>query len=381
MTGRIYLLQETGTLQSLTERPYASEKLLQKLLGDYPDLLAGDQINETTPRRWLLISREMGIPLEQDSGDQMSLDHLFLDQDAIPTLIEVKRSSDTRIRRQVVGQMLDYAAHAVAYWSVQTIRARLEASCESTGADPIDLVVQLVEAELGDEGAVETFWRQVKTNLQAGRIRLIFVADDIPPELRRVVEFLNRFMDPVEVLAVEVKQYVGQDLKTLVPRVIGQTAEAQSKKLGGAAPGRQWDEPSFFQELGERHGAEAVAVATRILEWARARADRLWWGRGSKSGSYVPVLNHKQRDHQLFAVWTYGMVELYFYWYQFKPPFKSEELRRELLGRLNAIEGIALPDEAINRRPSIGMSALKDETALNEFLEVFDWVAQEIVAT
>jgi len=28
-----------------------------------------------------------------------ALDHLLLDQDAIPTLVEVKRSSDTRIRK------------------------------------------------------------------------------------------------------------------------------------------------------------------------------------------------------------------------------------------------------------------------------------------
>jgi hypothetical protein len=31
-----------------------------------------------------------------------------LDQDAVPTLVEVKRSSDTRIRREVMGQMSDY---------------------------------------------------------------------------------------------------------------------------------------------------------------------------------------------------------------------------------------------------------------------------------
>ena len=31
----------------------------------------------------------------------------------MPTLVEVKRSSDTRIRREVVGQMLHYAANAV----------------------------------------------------------------------------------------------------------------------------------------------------------------------------------------------------------------------------------------------------------------------------
>jgi hypothetical protein len=40
----------------------------------------------------------------------------FVDQDAVPTFVEVKRSSDTRLRREVVGQMLDYAANASAHW-------------------------------------------------------------------------------------------------------------------------------------------------------------------------------------------------------------------------------------------------------------------------
>ncbi|MBS1252773.1 MAG: hypothetical protein MAG451_01815 [Anaerolineales bacterium] len=115
MSGQIYLLQEDGTLQSLSEQPYGSEDLLQMLLEKYPDLLAGDQIDESEPRRWLLVSREAGVPSEEDGYDQWSLDHLFLDQDGIPTLVEVKRSSDTRIRREVVGQMLDYAANAVVY--------------------------------------------------------------------------------------------------------------------------------------------------------------------------------------------------------------------------------------------------------------------------
>ena len=65
---------------------------------------------------------------------------------------------------------------------------------------------------------MEAFWGQVRTNLQAGRVRLLFVADRVPPELRRVVEFLNRQMQPAEVLAIELRQYEGQGLKTLVPR-------------------------------------------------------------------------------------------------------------------------------------------------------------------
>src|SRR6185312_796656 len=56
-----------------------------------------------------------------------SLDHLFLDEEGVPMLVEVKRSTDTRIRREVVGQMLDYAANALSYWNVAAIKARFEA--------------------------------------------------------------------------------------------------------------------------------------------------------------------------------------------------------------------------------------------------------------
>jgi hypothetical protein len=85
MTGKIYLLQDNGSLQAMSERSYVTEERLQLLLKDYPDLLAGDQMDEQNPRRWLLVSREVGVPIEEGGTDWMSLDHLFLDQDAVPT--------------------------------------------------------------------------------------------------------------------------------------------------------------------------------------------------------------------------------------------------------------------------------------------------------
>ncbi len=54
------------------------------------------------------------------------MDHLFVDQAGVPTIVEVKRSSDARIRREVVGQMLDYAANAVVYWNLDHLRAMFE---------------------------------------------------------------------------------------------------------------------------------------------------------------------------------------------------------------------------------------------------------------
>ena len=126
----------------------------------------------------------------------------------------------------MVGQVLDYAANAVVHWSIEQIIAEFEKLCAADGIEPD----QRLEKFLGGSRNPDDFWRAVKTNLQAGKIRMLFVADVIPPELRRIVEFLNEQMDPAEVLAVEIKHFVGTGLKTLVPRIIGQTAEAESRK-------------------------------------------------------------------------------------------------------------------------------------------------------
>lgn len=376
MAERIFLLQGDGTLRAMNEAPYDSEDLLQRLLERYPDLLAGDQMNEAAPRRWLLVSREMGVPDAAMAGGRWSLDHLFLDQDAVPTLVEVKRSSDSRIRREVVGQMLDYAANAVVYWPVETLRATFEAKTEDANAR----IAELLDAPDAD---VDAFWANVKTNLQAGRIRMVFVADSVPPELRRIVEFLNEQMDPAEVLALEVRQFVGENLKSLVPKVVGRTAAADRKRPS-APPAEQWTEERFFAALGDSSGPEAAAVARRLLEWIRPRVTRVWFGKGRELGSFVPTLEIDEGPArglklQFFAAWTYGTIEMYFQWLRNRPPFDEEDERLELLRRLNEIEGVDLPPESIVRRPTIRLDALADDDAFSKFTAAIEWGTSRVL--
>lgn len=115
-------------LVAMDEAPFASEAELQQLLAETPDLMPGEPFDGTEPRRWLLVTREAGVALDDETGLHGSLDHLFLDQDGVLTLVEVKRSTDTRIRREVVGQLLDYAA-ALGPSTATAIRARFEAHC------------------------------------------------------------------------------------------------------------------------------------------------------------------------------------------------------------------------------------------------------------
>ena len=227
--GGIYLIRD-DELVEMSAEPYESEDLLQTLLAKFPSVLAGDQIGSTT-RRWLLVSREIGVAGEEGGPDRWSLDHLFVDQDAVPTLVEVKRGDDSRIRRAVVGQMLDYAANGVVYWPTERLRGSFEHDCEEAGVDPAEKIA----SALGPETDPDAFWIAVDSNLRAGRVRLVFVSDEIPPELRRIIEFLNGQMTPAEVIGIEIKQYVGEGMRTLVPRVVGQLL-AHPARLGASGP-------------------------------------------------------------------------------------------------------------------------------------------------
>jgi hypothetical protein len=210
---------------------------------------------------------------------------------------------------------------------------------------------------------------------------MLFVADKIPAELRRIVEFLNEQMDPAEVLAVEIKHYAGQGWKSLIPRVNGQTEEATAKENPSAAAGKQWDEESFFQDLASRKGTEDVQIARKILEWAKQKMPRLWWGKGKQDGSFIPIMDHNNISYYPIAVWTYGKVEIQFQWLQKRPPFNEDAKRKQLLDLLNQIPGVNIPENAITRRPNIPLSIFKNEAALNQFLGILEWTIKEIIAS
>ncbi len=369
----IYVLQESGELVTLTERLYDTEDLLQTLLAKYPSILAGDQISPSAPRMWLLIKREAEVPDAEGASGRWSLDHLFLDQDGIPTLVEVKRSTDSRIRREVVGQMLDYAANAMAYWSVDSVATSFEQTCTRVGKAADEVLAEF----LGKDGDPDGFWQKVKTNLQAGKLRLLFVADEIPRELRRIVEFLNAQMDPAEVLAVEIKQYAGGALKTLVPRVIGQTAEAEGRKGVGPRTSRQWDESSFFEELERRVGHEDAQVARALYDWATRSTHRIAYGRGAQMGSLFPTVDYEY-SHVPFALWTGGYVETQFQYEATKPPFSDVQKRRELLRRINEVPGLSLPGDSFDRRPSVRLTELRSAELRDAFLRVMDWFLEQV---
>lgn len=249
----VVLFDEHDEPVVLTAERYDVEKALEDRLVKCPDLLAGAQMTPEEPRRWLLVRQQ--FPLRSRGGNDWSADILFLDQDAVPTVIEVKRADNRELRRMAVGQVLDYAA-SLRYGTAELIRREFE---QRTGSAE-DWPQELLDHVAG--GDPEQFWAAVADNVADGRIRIVIAADEIPPEIQAVVEYLNEQLRSAEIFALGVLQYQADGRRVLVPRLAGATAAARTTKSRARELG-----PGYHVVLGQA-GSDAQKAASRLDDWA-----------------------------------------------------------------------------------------------------------------
>ena len=171
-----------------------------------------------------------------------------------------------------------------------------------------------------------------------------------------------------------VPEFQGASFKTIVPTLYGQTERSAAEKP--RVPLRQWDESSICADLERRHGSHILRTALKIVKWIKTNTDEPFYGRGSKDGSVgLVVIAHGLRSSPLF-LWTYGTVEIAFPY--MKKPFDDAAKREELRTRLNKIEGVSLPGDAISKRPGIPLVTFSTDERLESFLEVIDWCVREL---
>src|SRR5689334_23298852 len=141
-----------GTLMPVGEpEDFGDEAWLQAVVAISPGLL---EEGEKTPSRlcpWLLIGEQISVSPEAN-GD--ALDLLFLDPEALPVIVEVKRGKKRGVSRSAIGQLFDYAA-ALAQWSAQDLRTQFMKTCTKNRIDPEQALRGMFGERCHDE-----VWRQ-----------------------------------------------------------------------------------------------------------------------------------------------------------------------------------------------------------------------------
>lgn len=370
MSSTVFMVDDKNSLSPLSASGYESEDVFQKLLAEHPRLLedvAGEE------RRLLLVRRELSVPDELTGAARWSLDHLFLDRQGVPVLVEVKRATDTRARREVVAQMLDYAANGVAYWPIEQIVAAHASSARQSAERPEETLEVFL-----DGGDPESFWRQVESNLRAGRIRMVFVADRIPKELRRIVEFLNEQMRPAEVLALQVDHYIGGNgTRLLMPELIGQTERALTgKSVTHAGPPLSVED--WLVDLRESKGEATEVVARKVIAWAVDHGLMVSVSASNDSIALSVAQANGRQAWPFFIRRSSGKVEVSLQYLSNTQAFRDEQARIALLDQLRHVPGAAIKTEKSTGWPSVSLIDLQKEATWLAWTSIADNVRKRL---
>lgn len=277
MGSSLFFMSQDGSASLASESAYNSERDLQRIVADNPQLLMRDPSSASDAL--MLVRQEYPVRDSDDDSIFYSLDHLFLNHDGVPVLVEVKRSSDVRIRREVVGQMLDYASRT-RYWNLSEIQQYFRLANPDSPYDTDD------------------FWCRVSSNLKAERMKLVFVADKIPSTLSTLIGFLDRNMDGMEIYGVEVRQYHSDGGVLLTSTVIGGPATPQDKLHGTIT----WDANKILQQFSERGRSDLADVSRSLMDFGASLDLRPAFGRGPRYGAYYACLG----DVKVFGINSWG---------------------------------------------------------------------------
>ena len=278
MENRLYFIAHDQTVQEMNEVNIKDmlEAQLQEIVEKNPNLLSREW--DYQPRKLYLISREQDVHKDEDAGITFSLDHLLVDDQGVPILVEVKRSIDTRIRREVVAQMLDYACRASA-WDVDILKESFKIN--NTGRPDAEPLFDNQE-----------FWNRVSANLEAEHFRLVFVADRIPDTLRILIEFMDRAMNNIEVYGIELKPYKTSDGTMLLSSsVIGNSLEIRSKPTYPSRGKSRWTRESFLARVSDKIGNNGSDIAEALIDLCPALGLSGVFGRGEILANFMAKKN------------------------------------------------------------------------------------------
>ena len=356
--GSVYIIRPDGVAAMNRIRCNSEDRELQAILEQNPDLLPGDQIDPEDPRRWLLIKREKPVPDPNSGVDRWSIDFFFADQDAIPTFVECKRFADTRSRREVVGQMVEYAANGHHYWDKERLRQFAEDVAKAKGGSLDDAIRGLRPT---DDLSVADFFERIQQNLREGQLRIIFFLEESPMELRSVVDFLNKQMERSEVLLVEARTYCLDTTRIVVPTLFGYTEEARQVKrtvtVKTAASRTKWDKALYFADAQSKLGLTELRAVELLYDECVLLGCDISWGTGLNVGSFS-VKEPVACPRSFITVYSDGQLSLNFHWLQ--GTAVAEQARRRLRELVVERTRLQIPDAG--KFPSFSIGDWSPET-------------------
>jgi len=274
---------------------------MQELLTDYSELIPSDEISTDDPPKFLVIRREAGVT----AG---SIDILLIDHNGIPTVVETKLIDNREIRRSVLAKGVEYLAHIKTEWTAERF---LEEGRNFWSERHSNIEAKALE-RLGSSFDND-FLNKVTANINQNKMRLIIASDKIPPELRRIIEFLND-ASVFDIFGVEMRYFAAKDnnYRILAPHLVGLSETTKDRKAKNTS---KWDYDRFFETIQSNCSSDKVNIAQELFEFGKAISEReVEWGFGKERGSYTARLVIGKERFSLFSVYTSGEFSINIGW-------------------------------------------------------------------
>ena len=240
-------------------------------MAEHPGLIPGASDTAATCREF-----------PTDSGP---VDVVVVGGDGTVTIVETKLASNGEIRREIVAQVLDYAAQLAQLSSADFI-----ARWVSRGASPLPADVV----------------RPLADRLSAGRFRLVLAVDEVHPLLYDIVSFWNeRLTLELSLVVAEYRRYLEDDLTFVVPTIYGEPLQRVPDRAAiTRAPTKSWTTDELTTWIAE-HDPGASAATVEFIAGSRELGARWTGGSGGTPAGHFTLVTSVVPEAAPIYLYTY----------------------------------------------------------------------------
>lgn len=277
----------------LTEKLF-QEDWLQKLIFENPQILPVDNLE---------IGFTPLIPIGREISTSVGfIDNLFISSDGYLTIVETKLWRNPEAKREVVGQIIDYAKD-LTNWTFD----KLNSEIKNKNLQNKGIIEAIREFEELEEELEAKLIDNIERNLKRGRFLLLIVGDGIRESVEDMVDYLSNSAQMLFTLGlVELQVYKtnANENYIVVPNLITRTKEItravirientstnsvsvqtdfETNKKLPISKRITLSQEDFFEQLLENTDNETVQIAKSILDKFGNEGYLVDWGQATFS--------------------------------------------------------------------------------------------------
>jgi hypothetical protein len=278
-----------------------NEEWIQKLIYSNPEILPVSEI-ESGFSPIIPIGREVSTVVGY-------IDNLFISPEGYLTIVETKLWRNPEARREVVGQIIDYAKE-LKKWNYSDLDNSVKAFNQLYNNNSDGLLATIRKHAELEESDEQYFIDNISKNLSRGRFLLLIVGDGIRESVEDMVEYLSQSPQLYFTLAlVELQVFDVDQINNsllIIPQLVTRTKEI-TRAIVKVETSQMTDlKITIETDLGTETGKEQLQTLKRLTITAEDFFEQLQLNCGSEIVEFAKTIIKDSEAMGLYIEWNTG---------------------------------------------------------------------------